>query len=192
MPDRESCRTTAWRRGSTAGLLGSLIGGLGGHRIAPETRPKEAEMGEAREVMDRITEAAFSGDQEGLKTLYAPDAVAETPDQGTIRGQDGILAWFNQFDTALPDARFESAQKYEAEDTAIDEGWVVATNTGPLDLPDGTSIPPTGKSIRVRSCDIATVEGGRVKRHAFYYDQMEFLAQLGLAEGIEAGATRSG
>jgi hypothetical protein len=31
-----------------------------------------------------------------------------------------------------------------------------------------------------------------VRRHAFYYDQMEFLAQLGLAEGIEAGATRSG
>ncbi len=43
-------------------------------------------MGEAREVMDRVTDAVMKGDSEALKALYAPDAVAETPDQGTIAG----------------------------------------------------------------------------------------------------------
>ena len=44
-------------------------------------------MGEAREVMDRLTDAALKGDSEALKALYAQDAVAETPDQGTITGR---------------------------------------------------------------------------------------------------------
>jgi hypothetical protein len=32
----------------------------------------------------------------------------------------------------------------------------------------------------VRSCDIARVEGGLITTHHFYFDQMEFLGQLGL------------
>lgn len=43
-------------------------------------------MGEAREVMDRVTDAVMRGDQEALKGLYAPDAVAETPNQGDDQG----------------------------------------------------------------------------------------------------------
>jgi ketosteroid isomerase-like protein len=145
-------------------------------------------MGEAREAMDRVTEAAFNNDEEGMKAIYAPEAIAETPDQGTIKGQDGIVAWFSQFTTAFPDGKFQSAHKHETGDTAIDEGWLVATHTGPLDLPDGTSIPPTGNSIRVRGCDVVTVEGGRIVSHRFYFDQLDFLGQLGLMEGMEAGA----
>ena len=138
-------------------------------------------MGEARQVMDRVTEAAFGGDQEALKKLYAPDAVAETPDQGTLNGPEAIAAWFGQFSTAFPGASWESLAAHEAGSVAIDEGYVVGTHTGPLEAPDGESIPPTGKSVRVRGCDIATVENGVVKSHHFYFDQMEFFGQLGLA-----------
>jgi len=138
-------------------------------------------MGEARQVMDRVTDAAFGGDPEVLKKLYAPDAVAETPDQGTLNGPQAIAAWFGQFSTAFPDARWESLTAYEAGNVAFDEGYVVGTHTGPLEAPDGESIPPTGKSVRVRGCDIATVENGLIKSHHFYFDQMEFFGQLGLA-----------
>jgi steroid delta-isomerase-like uncharacterized protein len=138
-------------------------------------------MGEARQVMDRITEAAFEENQEALKELYAPDAVAETPDQGTVSGREAIAAWFRQFSTAFPDASWESAHKHEAGNVAIDEGYVVGTHTGPLEMPGGESIPATGKSVRVRGCDVATVEDGQVKSHRFYFDQMELMAQLGLS-----------
>jgi ketosteroid isomerase-like protein len=138
-------------------------------------------MGEARNIMDSVTKAAFNKDQAALKALYAPDAVAETPDQGTISGRDDIAAWFGQFRVALPDASWESAHEHESGNVAIDEGYVVGTNTGPLAMPTGESIPPTGKSVRVRGCDIVTVENGLVTRHRFYFDQMDFLGQLGLA-----------
>ena len=61
-------------------------------------------MGEAREVMDRLTDAAVKGDSEALKALYAQDAVAETPDQGTITGRDQIAAYLGEFSAAFPDA----------------------------------------------------------------------------------------
>ena len=44
-------------------------------------------MGEAREVMNRVTEVVEDGDLGALKELYAPDAVAESPDAGTISGR---------------------------------------------------------------------------------------------------------
>jgi ketosteroid isomerase-like protein len=63
---------------------------------------------------------------------------------------------------------------------AIDEGFVVGTNTGPLALPTGRTLPPTGRQVRVRSCDVATVEDGLITSHRAYFDQLELLGQLGL------------
>lgn len=133
--------------------------------------------------MDRVTEAAFGEDQETLKRLYAANATAETPDQGTVSGPEAIAAWFEQFATAFPDASWESTHKHESGNVAIDEGYVVGTHTGPLPMPGGESVPATGRSMRLRGCDAATVENGRVTSHRFYFDQMELLEQLRLAPG---------
>jgi hypothetical protein len=59
---------------------------------------------------------------------------------------------------------------------------MVGTNTGPLVLPTGESMPATGRAVRLRACDAATVENGVVTSHRFYFDQAEFLGQLGLME----------
>ena len=138
-------------------------------------------MGEAREVMDRMTEALVNNDMEAMRGLYAADATAETPDEGPLRGADAIATWLAKFSEAFPDATYELTSGHEDGDTAIDEGYLTGTNTGPLPLPDGQSIPATGRTVRIRACDIATVKGGLVTSHRFYYDQMEFMEQLGLA-----------
>jgi predicted ester cyclase len=91
-----------------------------------------------------------------------------------------LLAWTEVFFVAMPDASFETIAAHESGNTAIDEGYFVGTNTGPLHAPTGETIPPTGKSIRVRSCDAITVENGQITSHRFYFDQMDFLGQLGL------------
>ena len=135
----------------------------------------------ARDVMDRMTEASLGRkDLAPLKELYAPGCVIETPDAGALRGPDGLATWIGQFNTAFPDAAWESSYKHDAGNVAIDEGFVVGTNTGPLAMPDGTELAPTGKRVRVRGCDVATVEDGRITSHRFYFDQLELLAQLGL------------
>jgi predicted ester cyclase len=137
-------------------------------------------MGEAREVVDRATEATLRQDWETVESSYAPDAVAVTPDQGEIKGAAEILQWTKQFFDSFPDASYQYDQKHESDNTAIDEGWFVGTNTGPLLLPNGERLPATGKRVRVRAADVATVENGVITSHRFYFDQMEFLGQLGL------------
>jgi ketosteroid isomerase-like protein len=138
-------------------------------------------MGEAREVMDRLTEAVFAKrDLKSIAQCYANDAVAVTPDQGEIRGREQIIRYLGEFLDAFPDLYDEVVHKHESGNVAVDEGYVIGTNTASLPMPSGEAIPATGKQIRVRECDVVTVEDGLVKEHRFYFDQMEFLGQLGL------------
>jgi ketosteroid isomerase-like protein len=139
-------------------------------------------VGEAREVMDRITDAILKGDSEALKALYAQDAVADTPEQGTITGRDQIAAqYLGDIGVAFPDAAWEVQYKHEVGDTAIDEGYFVGTNTGSMTGPNGETIPATGRSVRIRECDVATVKSGVVTSHRIYFDVQDWLTQLGFA-----------
>ncbi|MGH8970342.1 MAG: ester cyclase [Actinomycetes bacterium] len=138
-------------------------------------------MAQAREVMDRLTAAVFTTrDLKAAAECYADDAVAVTPDQGEITGSEQISEYMRQFVDAFPDLHYEYLQKHDSGNVAIDEGVVIGTNTGPLPLPSGETLPATGKQIRIRGCDVVTVDGGLVTNHRFYFDQIEFLAQLDL------------
>ncbi|MEU8618935.1 nuclear transport factor 2 family protein [Streptomyces sp. NPDC048623] len=137
-------------------------------------------MGEARDVMDRLTEAVTHSDLRTLGTLYAEDAVALTPDEGEIKGRDAIVAYWRTMTEAIPAATFTPRNKYEIGDTAIDEGIFSGANTGPIQLPTGETLPATGKTVTLRGTDLATVKDGRITDYRLYFDQMEFLDQLGL------------
>lgn len=136
-------------------------------------------MGEARQVFDRFTAAMTRGDIDEVASLYAEDAVALSP-EGELQGRKEIVEYLRPFTEAFSDFRWETLYDYEDGNSALDEGWICGVHTGPLPGPDGAPIAATGKSIRLRECDAVTVEGGLIKSHRFYYDQMELLAQLGL------------
>lgn len=134
-------------------------------------------MSQARDVMDRITAAVVAGGSD-LPDLYAPDAKALTP-EGEIEGRDGIVEWMREFTRAFPDVHFELTGQWDAGDAAIDEGYLIGTHTGPLAGPEG-EIPPTGRQVRLRECDIVKVSDGKAREHHFYYDRQELLEQLGV------------
>src|SRR5687767_5637137 len=105
---------------------------------------KEA-MGEAREVMDRLTAAVSeTKDFKAAAECYATDAVAVTPDQGEITGRERIVDYLRQFSDVFPDIQYEYLDKHESGNVAIDEGYVTGTHTEPLPMPSGESIPATG------------------------------------------------
>lgn len=144
-------------------------------------------MGRARDVMDAITAAVMAGDASAIAACYAVDAVADTPDAGRIEGRDAIADYLMSFAEAFSDMGLELTEGLEVGEVAIDEGFLLGRHTGVLRTPDG-DIPPTGKRIRVRSCDIATVRDGVAVSHRFYYDQLDFLAQLGLVDPQQVAA----
>jgi len=141
-------------------------------------------MGEARELMDRATAAIMAKDDAAVAACYAPDVVATTPDQGTLHGIEQLKDYMRELTDAFPDMSYELSRGMEDGKYAIDEGYVVGTNTGPLTLPDGRRLPATGKTLRMRSMDVATVESGLITKHDFYFDQMEMIDQLGLMQAL--------
>src|SRR5687768_13553004 len=68
--------------------------------------------GSGTRAMDRGTKAALSNDF-GELGVYAEDAEAVTPDQGTIAGLEAIVAYFAGLSTAFPDAAFEVLHQHE-------------------------------------------------------------------------------
>lgn len=141
-------------------------------------------MGQALEITDRLMAAMGAKDKEALARCYAADAVAYTPDLGELRGRAAITGYLFAYWEAMNDVRYEHVARYEAGDVAVYEGFVVGTNTGPLHLPSGETLPATGRTLRVRSCDVTTVRDGEIASHHFYFDQLEFLAQLGLMPAL--------
>ncbi|MFJ3657557.1 ester cyclase [Streptomyces nigra] len=138
-------------------------------------------MGQAREAMDRLTAAITTADSAAIAEVYAKDAVAVTPDGGELHGRDDITAYWRQMSQALPDGTYESVHAYEVGDTAIDEGVFHGHNTGPIQLATGETLPATQKEIRIRGVDFAKVDDeGRIVDYRLYFDEMEFLGQLGL------------
>lgn len=143
-------------------------------------------MGEARTVLDRMTESMVAGDTDALSELYAEDAIAVTPDLGEVKGRQQVVDYLEGFASAFSERRYEPIATHEAGETAIDEGYFVGTHTGPLPMPSGETVPATGKTLRLRACDVATIRNGMVVSHHFYYDQLDFMNQLGLTTDMPA------
>ena len=146
-------------------------------------------MGQARELENKLTQAMLAGDLDAVRACYASDVVATTPDAGTLHGVDQVIDYLRQTIEGFSDMGWEPTRELEAGNCAIDEGWQTGTHTGDLVLPSGQRIPATGKQVRIRSCDIAQVEGGVITRHDLYFDQLEILSQLGLMEAPAATQT---
>ncbi|AUI50295.1 ester cyclase [Arthrobacter crystallopoietes] len=144
-------------------------------------------MSEAREIMDQMTAAMASKDLAALAACYAEDAVAVTPDQGELRGRDAIRSYMSQLTEAFPDAVYGSLERNEVGSVAIDEGYFIGTHTGQMHTPSGGIVPPTGRQLRLRSCDVARAEDGLITSHHFYWDQLDFMMQLGLLPEPDPG-----
>jgi steroid delta-isomerase-like uncharacterized protein len=135
-------------------------------------------MEQARDVSDRYTDAINAHDANAIAGLFADDGVMSDP-TGEVRGRDAIAEYWQGFFTAFPDLAGRDEFKAESGDTAINEWAASATNTGPLETPQGT-IPATGKRMTLRGCDAITVREGLITSQRIYYDQLGFMTQLGL------------
>jgi ketosteroid isomerase-like protein len=121
--------------------------------------------------------AAQSRDLDAILDCYAPDAVMIAP-EGRFEGRDGIAAYFRpQFD-AFSDLRLEITHVHDDGDTGVGEWTFSGTNSRPLELPDGTQLPATGRRVTQRGADVAVAVDGRIREHRLYYDQVELLQQL--------------
>ena len=118
-------------------------------------------------------------DVEGLVNLYAEDATVVTP-FGTFEGRAAIREWWSRDKAAFPDGTLTLDVIVEQGDTLADEWTVVGTHTGPLVMPDGTELPPTGKRIELKGMELVQLRDGKIVVHRLYWDNMAVAGQLGV------------
>lgn len=142
----------------------------------------------AKEVVQAGWGAWLRHDLDGTMAVYSDDAMLVLPGMPPFKGKDAIRGAWKVFMEAFPDE--EATLRHFAEGSTVATEWTSsATNTGPLPLPTGEMLPPTGRRYTVSGADIAEVDGELITRHTFYWDNAELLQQLGLMPAPEGAAS---
>lgn len=132
-----------------------------------------------RELNEQGIKHYNNGDIDAMVALYSRDAVLVGPD-GRHEGTDAIRKQWTDQKAAFPNAQVESILEVEDGDTLVSEFIFRGTNKGALQLPDGSELPATGKSVEIRGVTIAKVADGKIVSETMYFDNMAVYAALGL------------
>ena len=137
------------------------------------------------ELIKRFVEIAETsintGDWEAYGSLFAENLQMVTPMlPGTTVGRDARVQMVKGIMDAFPDGIVKVDRSFGKGDWACLEVLFTGTNTGPMQGADGAVIPATNKSIKTSYCMVMKFEGGLVSELNEYFDQLGWLAQLGL------------
>jgi steroid delta-isomerase-like uncharacterized protein len=131
------------------------------------------------ELLEYYVERYNAGDLDSCMALYAENASQRMHD-GIFEGVDAIRDRLARDLEAFADAKYVVESFFADGDTFADEWTFTGTNTGPLRLPDGTEILPTGKRVEIKGMEYVEVRDGKIVVDNLYYDFMAAVAQLGL------------
>lgn len=121
--------------------------------------------------------ALSAGDVDATVGFIAEDGDFRTP-MGAMSGRDPIRAYLGAFDAAFPEAQYDVATVVESGGAVAVEGTYGATHQGPIPLPDGSTIPATGRTVRQPFVTMFDVADGSIVSHRPYWDLASFMAQL--------------
>ena len=145
-------------------------------------------MAGGRALVEQFYNQFNSGELDKAMELFAPDVVTVEPLLGRTEDRDVWRDYDEAFLRACPDARLVVRSLVEEADRVAVEGTLVGTFSETLVGPTGP-VPPTGRTFSVEFADFFQIRDGRVVGHRVYYDQIDFLGQLGLMPPPTAGAT---
>lgn len=146
-----------------------------------------SEIDVARETIDCFN----AGDWARLRELHAPDCVEEElSTERTLHGFDEMLEAAQGWKRAFPDGHGTVLGSFSDGPMAVLELEWEGTNTGPMDAPDGSQMPATGRSGHVKACQVFEIHDGRVTSTRHYFNLMTIMSQLGVTAGAEAHAAR--
>ncbi|MFQ5871016.1 MAG: ester cyclase [Candidatus Geothermarchaeales archaeon] len=132
-------------------------------------------------LLDKTLEVFNAHDLDSLLGFYADSVVRySTASPEPLKGPAAIREHFKASFTAFPDYHYEKERAFGQGDWICLEGTFTATHRGPLQGPDGRTIPATNRTVRGRDCTLVKFEGGKITEVHEYSDQLGFLAQLGV------------
>jgi predicted ester cyclase len=130
----------------------------------------------ARDVV--FKHIAAMNDRNSDADPWAADAQMVAPG-AQASGRDEVLGFLGAFQEAFPDLRLGIEQFVSEGASAAAEGTLTGTHDGVLHTPGG-DIPPTSRRVELRWAAVYAIEGDTLKSEHLFFDQMDFLDQLGL------------
>ena len=137
------------------------------------------QMPSARDVILKHINAF--NDRDSDADPWAADAEMTAPG-AQVSGRDDVIGFIAAFQEAFPDLRLEINQLLSDGPAAAAEGTMTGTHDGVLHTPDG-DVAPTGRALALRWAAVYVTDGGTLKSEHLFFDQMDFLGQLGLLPG---------
>jgi steroid delta-isomerase-like uncharacterized protein len=145
------------------------------------------------EIARKIYELFNDHDFDSVLEHVAEGAEVELYAEGlSFRGREGFREMMAHFKAPWPDGTVEVIWQFAGEDGVTNECVYRGTHTAPLPTPDGSEVPPTGKRIELRFCEVWRMEAGKVRSLHNYADNLALMQKLGLIPepgGAEEGQT---
>jgi predicted ester cyclase len=136
---------------------------------------------EHRQIVETMMKAVDARDYAAIEDLLTEDCEFAAPGfQGT--GRASVVTFMRPFLDAFPDLTHELEGFVDGDDSVAFELHIRGTHTAPMASPQG-EIPPTGKRVDFWSCDMVRLRDGRYASYHVYFDQLDFMGQLGLLPG---------
>jgi ketosteroid isomerase-like protein len=126
-------------------------------------------------IVRQVFEAFNSEDIARIVEFTHPDFVAEvsaeiSTEPDTYRGHDGIRRYFDSFQEAMYEIRFQAEQFWEVGESVVVALWLTARGR------------QTGIPVEQRTAGVWTIRDGRVLRIQAYSSASQALEAVGLGE----------
>jgi steroid delta-isomerase-like uncharacterized protein len=141
-------------------------------------------MADARQVLNDFVEAFNAHDERRIRENYADNVVFEAPGGVRLEGPDATAAYAMAYIRAFPDVRLTITNQFESGGWVAYEGQFEGTHQDTLEGPAG-AIPATNRRVTGRAVEILRIEDGKVTQERLYFDQLDFLTQLGVLEQLQ-------
>lgn len=132
---------------------------------------------------DRLDFDAYSHrkDMKLFRDLHCPDVKVVFPDGRTTHGIDQHVKDIDGLFNGTPDSRITAHPiTFGSGDWTATTGVLEATFSEPMKFPDGKSIPPTGRKVKIPMATIARWKNGCIAEEHLFWDNAEYMKQLGL------------
>ena len=136
-------------------------------------------MPSARDVVLKHIDAVNGRDRDA--DPWAADAEMTAPG-AQVSGRDNVIGFIAVFQEAFSDLRLEIKELLTDGSAAAAEGILSGTHDGVLPSPNG-DVAPTGRAVALPWAAVYVTDGDTLKSEHLFFDQMDFLGQLGLLPG---------
>lgn len=151
--------------------------------IAAESMSEKEQVQANLKRFDRLDFDAYSHrkDMKLFEEIHCSDVKVVFPDGRTTHGIEQHMKDIEGLFNGTPDSRVTAHPiAFGSGDWTAATGVLEATFSEPMQLPNGSSIPPTGKKVKLNMATIAKWKNGCIAEEHLFWDNAEYMKQLGL------------